>query len=216
MEDSLKLREEIIKTGILLVDKNLVQGTGGNISARTEEGFLITPSGMSYQKLIPEDIVTMDYSGKVLEGSRKPSVECNMHRMIFAVRPDISAIVHTHSTYATSVAAARKALEPITDNQIAVFGGTVPIAEYGPIGSEILARNAVVGLANGFGLLLSNHGALCVGKTLEEALVRCEMLEIFSKIFLISQLAGGGVVLCSESVRTEAEFLKKHYGQIEC
>ncbi len=213
MRDKFKLCEEIIKTGILLLEKGLVQGTGGNISVRTREGFLITPSGMDYKSLTTDDIVSMDFHGNVVQGNRKPSIEKNMHGLILEIRQDINAVVHTHSIYATSVAAARHTLEPITDNQVAVFGGAVKLAEYGPIGSETLARNAAAALGNGAGALLANHGALCVGNTLEEALFRCEMLEIFARIFILSQIAGGGVVLSEEAVRIEAEDLNERYGQ---
>lgn len=206
-------RREIINTGILLSEKGLIQGTGGNISCRTDKGFLITPSGMDYRGLIPEDIVLMDLGGEVIEGNRTPSIERNMHMQIYLSRKDVNAVIHTHSIYATAIAAARQPLYPITDNQIALFCGTVPVADYAPIGTEELAENAVRALAEGSGVLLSNHGALCVGKDLNEALIKCEMLEIFSKIFILAKAAGGGFVLSDEQVRCEAEDLRKRYGQ---
>ena len=204
---------EIIRTGILLLKKKLVQGTGGNISARIQDGFLITPSGMDYTALGAEDIVEMDFNDNVVHGYRKPSIEKDMHRIILAARPDINAVIHTHSIYATSVAAARRTLDPVTDNQVAVFGGEIRVAEYAPIGSNELARNASDALGNGGGVLLANHGALCVGKTMEEAIFRCEMLETFAEIFILSQIAGGGVTLSKEAVRLEAEDLHDRYGQ---
>jgi len=214
MDEDLMLRCEIIKTGIELLKKGLIQGTGGNISAKTKDGFfLITPSGMDYTALSPEDIVTMDLDCNVVNGCRKPSIEKNMHKAILALRPDINAVVHTHSIYATSVAAARKPIPPITDNQVAVFGGTVPVSDYAPIGSEALARNAAAVLGKGYGALLANHGALCVGVDLKEALFRCEMLETFARIFILSQIAGGGITLNEEEIKKEAEDLNRLYGQ---
>jgi len=213
MTADIVLREKIIAAGVLMCGKKLVQGTGGNISARTKSGFLITPSGMDYADLSPEDLVEMDLRGKVLNGARKPSIENRMHLAVFEARADVNAVIHAHSICATAVAAARRTLKPITDNQVAVFGGAVPVAEYAPIGSDALAKNAVLALKNGAAVLLANHGSLCVGHTLDEALLRCEMLETFADIFILAQIAGGAVALTDEEVRSEAEDLKRRYGQ---
>lgn len=209
----IEMRKEIIKTGILLSEKGLIQGTGGNISFRTEKGIFITPSGMDYRALVPEDLVLLDPEGNVIEGERKPSIEKEMHMKVYKSRKDINAVIHTHSVYATALAAARQPLCPITDNQVALFGGTVPVADYAPIGTEELAQNAACSLNEGSAVLLSNHGALCVGKDLGEALTKCEMLEVFSKIYILAKAAGGGIVLSDEQVRCEADDLRKRYGQ---
>ena len=213
MANEADIRKEIIKTGILILEKGLVQGTGGNISRRTEKGILITPSGMDYRTLTCEDIVLLAPDGKVLEGTRVPSIERSLHLRIYRSRADINAVIHTHSVYATAIAAARQPLCPITDNQVAVFGGTVPVADYAPIGTEELAENTSRALAEGAGVLLSNHGALCVGRELSEALMRCEMLEVFSKIYILAKTVGGGAALTDEQVRCETEDLRKRYGQ---
>ena len=213
MVNEADIRKEMIKTGILILERGLVQGTGGNISCRTEKGILITPSGMDYRGLMCEDIVMLDPEGKVLEGSRKPSIEKSLHLRIYRSRTDINAVIHTHSLYATAIAASRQPLFPITDNQVAHIGGTVPVADYAPIGTEELAENVSRAIADGTGVFLSNHGALCAGKDLSEALMRCEMLEVFSKIFILARAAGGGIVLTDEQVRCEAEDLRKRYGQ---
>lgn len=213
MANEADIRKEIIKTGILILEKGLVQGTGGNISRRTEKGILITPSGMDYRTLTCEDIVLLAPDGKVLEGTRVPSIERSLHLRIYRSRADINAVIHTHSVYATAIATARQPLCPITDNQVAVFGGTVPVADYAPIGTEELAENTSRALADGAGVLLSNHGALCVGRELSEALMRCEMLEVFSKIYILAKTVGGGAALTDEQVRCETEDLRKRYGQ---
>lgn len=213
MTNEEKIRDEIINTGVLLLEKGLIQGTGGNISCRTGEGILITPSGMDYRSLLPKDIVMLDMDGNTVSGCRKPSIERSLHLNIYKSKKDTNAVIHTHSVYATAVAAARKPLLPITDNQVAVFGGTVPVADYAPIGTEELARNVSRAIGDGTGVLLANHGALCTGETLSDALMRCQMLEVFSKIFILSGFVGGGSVLSNEQVRCESEDLKKRYGQ---
>ena len=214
MDDAALLREEIVKTGRLLVQKGLVKGTGGNISARTARGFLITPSGMDYDLITADDIVEMDFCGQVLSGKRTPSIENRMHLAVLAARREVNAVVHVHSTFATAFACARRELAVSNDNQSAVFGGPVPVAAYAPIGTQTLAANVVKALGNkGTGVLLANHGSLCVGGSVAEALLRCEMLEEFAKVTLLSEVIGGAVPLTEEQTRSEADDLKTRYGQ---
>ena len=213
MQSDIVLREKILAAGRALVEKGLVQSTGGNISARTDRGFLITPSGIDYHHIVPSDLVEMDLAGNILSGVRKPSVEKEMHRLILESRPEIKAVIHTHSIYAASVASARLPLETLTDNQVAVFGGTVPLAKYGPIGSVQLARNAAEAMGKGCAVLLSNHGSICTGDTIAQALMRCEMLETFARIFILAKMAGGGVPLTEEEISYELSFLEENYGQ---
>lgn len=213
MADEQGIRAEILETGRLLLARGLVKGTGGNISVRTAKGFLITPSGMDYNLMTAEDLVEMDFAGRVLDGCRKPSIENRMHLAILVARRDINSVVHVHSTFAAAFACARRPLPVSNDNQSAVFGGTVPVAAYAPIGTGELAANAVKALGDGCGVLLANHGSLCVGSCASEALFRCEMLEEFAKVSLLAEIAGGAVVLSGEQTRSEAEDLKKRYGQ---
>ena len=213
MDEETKIKEAILKTGRLLLVKGLVRGTGGNISVRSGDGFIITPSGMAYDSMEAEDLVKLDFHGQVISGSRKPSIENRMHLAILAARGDINFVVHVHSTFATAFACARRSLAVSNDNQSAVFGGTVAVAEYAPIGTEELAANAVAALGNGTGVLLANHGSLCVGVSAEEALFRCEMLEEFAKVALLAEIAGGAVPLTDEQARSEAEDLQRRYGQ---
>ena len=213
--DGFNIREKIIRAGLLLLEKGLVKGTGGNISVRTEEGFLITPSGIDYGVLAISDIVELNMDGDVIKGDRVPSVEKELHRMIFEVRKDVNAIVHTHPVYATSVAATRKDMYPITDNQVVLFGGSIKTASYAPIGSKELAKNVLEALGERGASLLSNHGAVCVGATLQEAMFRSEMLEDFAKIFILAKKAGGGVPFTDEEILEIRTEVKERYGQKE-
>ncbi len=209
----LESAQKIIRTGISLLEKGLVLGTGGNVSCRTDEGVIITPSGMDYLALVPEDLVLLGEDGSVLEGKRKPSVEKDLHLNIYRRRKDVDAVIHTHSVWATALAAARKPLIPVTDNHAVFFGGAVPVAEYAPIGSLELAENAVRSLKGGSAVLLANHGAVCVGADLSETLLKSEMLEMFSKIFILSEIVGGALPLTDEQVKDERDDLKERYGQ---
>lgn len=209
----LEIRKDIIETARRMLEKGLVQGTGGNFSVRCEEGFIITPSGMDYATLTPGDLPKLSPGGAVLEGERRPSIEKELHREVYLARRDVCAVVHTHSVYATAAAAMRLPLPVLTDNQAVMFGGPVPVAEYAPIGTPELARGTARALGDGAGVLMANHGALCVGATLREAAQRCEMLEIFAKIFFLTKSCGGGVCLTAEQAGSEAADLAERYGQ---
>lgn len=213
MLSDLILREKIIGVGAVLVEKGLVQSTGGNISVRTERGFVITPTSMEYSSLVPDDMVELSLDGTIIKGSRTPSIERDMHRLIYLSRPDVNSVIHTHSICVTAMAAARCPLPAITDNQVMFFGGKVNVADYAPVGSLQLAQNALAAIGDGNGVILANHGSICTGKTLNEALVRCEMLETFANIFLLSHSAGGGVPLTDEEVKHDIDVVTKLYGQ---
>ena len=210
-ENAAKL--EIIETARAMLAKGLVQGTGGNLSVRCARGMIITPSGMDYDRLTPDDLPVLSLGGELIEGFRKPSVERGLHAEIYRRRPDVNAVIHTHSVYATAAAALRAPVPVLTDNQAVLFGGEVPCAEYAPIGTEKLARSAAQALGSGSGVLLANHGALCTGATLTEAALKCEMLEIFAKIYFLTALRGGGVPLTPEEIKNESEDMSRRYGQ---
>ena len=140
-------------------------------------------------------------------------MERELHAEIYRRRPDVNAVIHTHSVYATAAAALRAPMPALTDNQAVLFGGPVPCAEYAPIGTEKLARSAAQALGCGCGVLLANHGALCACASLAEAALKCEMLEIFAKIYFLTALRGGGVPLTAEEIKNESEDMSRRYGQ---
>lgn len=211
--DENRAKREIIETARAMLANGLVQGTGGNFSVRCARGMIITPSGMDYNVLTPDDLPVLSLGGELLEGFRKPSVEHGLHAEIYRSRPDVYAVIHTHSVYATAAAALRAPMPALTDNQAVLFGGEIPCAEYAPIGTEKLARNAAAALGSGPGVLLANHGALCACTSLAEAALKCEMLEIFAKIYFLTALHGGGVPLTPEEIKNESEDMSRRYGQ---
>ncbi|HKM39045.1 MAG TPA: class II aldolase/adducin family protein [bacterium] len=210
-----KLVAEIIRYGRLLVSRGLVTGTGGNISARVPEqdAFLITPSGIPYYKIQPDDIVMVSLSGRKLAGKRKPSIEQHLHRLIYRARADVKAIMHTHAVFSTTIAATRQDFPPVLDTFVAAFGGGIKTAEYASIGTIALAQNAVKALGLRSGVLLANHGAVCTGEDLAQAFDRAEFLEASAKTYVFSHLIGQPVVLPLEIVEQEAKDLAQRYGQ---
>jgi len=209
------IRQKIIDTALYIQQCGLVRGTSGNISVRLKDTFLITPSGMAYSALTPEDIVELDFAGSVVSGARKPSIEKDLHRLIYKNRNDVAAVVHVHSIYATAIAAARKTLPVVTDNMAAFFGKEIACADYARSGSTELAQNAVKALDCDFGVLLANHGALCVGENIDKALSRCELLEESAKTFILSQFLGGAVCLTEEETQRQFVAVLQNYGQTE-
>jgi L-fuculose-phosphate aldolase len=192
-------------------DSGLVVGTSGNVSARTPDGnVLVTPSGLDYWAMVPEDIVLVDLGGAVIEGSFEPSVEWPMHTGIYRARPETGGIVHTHARYSTTLACLNREIPPF-HYMLAVLSdeGRVPLARYATYGTEELARNAANVLGDSHkACLLSNHGTIAVG----EAYSCIELLEEMAEIYHHATVAGEPVVLTPEQM---AEVVAKihDYGQ---
>ena len=165
----IKQQNQLVETSRRLVDKGINRGTSGNISLRFGQDFLITPSGIEPHLMSAGDICLLDMAGNLLEGA-KPSSEWRMHRDVYLARPDIQAVVHTHSTFATTVACLERAVPPF-HYMIAVTGGnTIPCAPYALFGSQELSDAAVAALGKGYACLLAHHGMLAAGYSLDHAL----------------------------------------------
>lgn len=209
-----RCREEIVHTGILLLDKGLVAGTWGNISVRiTDQVFAITPSGRNYRTLQPEDIILVDSLGSIIEGKLMPSSELPLHLAIYMARPDIAGIVHTHSVFASACAVARRPIPPIIEDLVQIAGGEIAVAPYALPGTPELAKNVVATLADKFAVLLANHGVVACGKTLSEATTAAELVEKAAQIFSWAQMLGGAVSLSEEDVAGMHSYYLEHYRQ---
>lgn len=215
MDKIQETRKAVVQTGLNMLTANLTVGTWGNISARVpgENWIAITPTGMRYDTLEAEDIVVMDLEGEVIAGLRKPSIEVPMHLAIYGAREDINAIVHTHSPYATAMAAARREIPGAIEDLVQVVGGSVRVNEYALPGTEQLAVNAVKGLEGRNAVLLANHGMLGAGKDLDEALKICQVVEKSAQITILAQIMGGVVELSQEDIDGMRNFYLNAYGQ---
>jgi L-fuculose-phosphate aldolase len=180
----------------------LARGTAGNISARIDGGLLISPSAMPYAALGAADIVRIDFAGHVLESAvppARPSSEWRMHAGILRSRPDISAIVHTHSPFATALACLRRPI-PAFHYMVAVAGGSdIPCAPYACFGTAELASHAAAALADRDACLLANHGVVAVGRDVDAALALALEVEGLAEQYTRALQAGEPVLL------TEAE-----------
>lgn len=219
MEQTQVTRQKVIACGQELISKGLVAGTWGNISARVAETDLIviTPSGKAYPSLSARDAVVVNSSGTVIEGHFRPSSELPLHLEVYAARPDVKAIVHTHSVFASACAVAHKEIPPIIEDLVQVIGGAVAVAAYALPGTAELAKNTVKALQNRNGVLLANHGVLGCGRSLQEALTACELVEKAARIYIYSMSIGGPRILSDSDVAIMHKFYLEHYRrQEEC
>lgn len=186
LEQYRPIAEQVVQTAREMIEKGLAYGVAGNVSARLPEnrGLLITPSGKNYSRLTPEELCFVDWNGRVLEGGLRPSSELAIHAAAYQARPDCRGVVHTHSTFACSLAVTRMAIPVFIDELMYVTGGPVKVAEYGFPGSPELARNLITALENVQAALMANHGVIGLGDDLAEALHVCEVVEKISEVYI--------------------------------
>ncbi len=186
----------------------------GNVSARTEAGFLITPSGLPYAQTTPADLIELSLDGAVLSGARKPSSEWPFHAAIYRARPEAQAIVHTHSPRATALSCTRRGI-PAFHYMIALCGGAdIRCADYATFGTPELAENAVRALAGRKAVLLANHGVIALGASLAGAHQIVAEVENLAGQYLDILAAGLDPVILDEAemARVSAKFAG--YGKV--
>ncbi len=194
------LKKLIIKYGAKLGEKNMSPATSGNISARFGENILITASGTCLADLCDEDIVLIDQNSNVLNGSKKPSSEKNLHKAIYEIRPDINAIIHCHSPYASAFAVSHIPLsKPIISENVFYFG-EIPVAEYALPGSDKLVENTAKYFAKHDAVLLANHGIVIGAGDLKNAYYLMETAETYAQIYINSVILGGAKELSPKDI----------------
>ena len=200
-----------------LVETGLNKGTSGNCSVRLGDGFLVTPSGMSVEDMTPASMVQMQFDGsfelQVESNAKKPSSEWRFHRDILASRPEINAVVHTHSMFATTLACLHKDIPPF-HYMIAIAGGdTIRCAPYALFGSQALSDNALSALQDRKACLLANHGMIALGRDLEDTLaVTVEVENLCEQYWRILQ-SNPNPPLLSEAEMREVFQQFKGYGK---
>lgn len=205
-------RDEIARTGRRLEREGLLSGTAGNLSARVApERFAVTPTAIPYPQVQAADVVVADLAGRIVDGERRPSSELPFHVSVYRARPDVGAIVHTHSPYATTLAVMRRPI-PALHYAIASFAVTeIPVVGYETYGTEALAeRLAAVAGTGANGALLANHGAVAFGPSLEAAATHAALLEFLAATYYRTLVAGGPVVLPEDEIARVAERYKTH------
>jgi len=205
-------RSDLVAAYRNMIDAGLGTGSSGNLSVRTGQGMLITPTGVPPVALEAFDVVDMSLAGRVAQGQLLPSSEWHMHAAIYLARPDINAVVHCHSRYATILACAHRPI-PAIHYMIAVTAADeVPVAPYATFGTEALAQSTVGTLGQGRACLLANHGQIAAGVSLDQALKVALEIEELAAIYWGSLAIGGGEVLSQEAMM-EVRTAFAGYGQ---
>ena len=208
-------RKIVIKTALKAQNSGLVPLTFGNFSIRDQKtGYVcITPSGIDYQDLQPQDIVVIDIEGKIIEGAKRPSVETPMHCHIYKKRPDVFGICHTHSTFATAWASCEESMPVIVAELAALIGGRVETAPYRPIGSIALAEVTAKVLADKAAVLMSNHGLVAVGPDLASAFCNAVIVEESAKVTFYAKNLGKIKVISEAECEAIKKWASEKYGQ---
>jgi len=205
-----------VEAGLRLVKEGLVARSWGNISVRVDEkNMLITPSGRTYESLKPEEIVLMNYKTLAYDGKIKPSSEYHLHTMIYKQRKEINAVIHTHQMNATTVATARREVPPILDDMVQIIGPSIRVSKYTLAGTRKFAKNAIKALRGRQAALLANHGAVCIGRNIEEAFAVSEVLEKACKAFIEAEFLGGAKTISKFSATIMHQVYLKKYSRQE-
>ncbi|MFJ4976754.1 class II aldolase/adducin family protein [Streptomyces coeruleorubidus] len=204
--------EELVTTARRTVSDGLVVGTSGNVSVRVGDTVLVTPSGVPYDRLKPDDVTGVDLDGRQVLGALVPTSELPMHLAVYRTT-DAGAVVHTHSVHATAVSTLVSEL-PLIHYMAAALGGPVRVAPYATYGTDELAENMLRALADRSGCLLQNHGTITHGTTLDQAYDRTAQLEWMCRLWLTAaSVPGLSPSLLSGEQLAEAQDQLRGYGQ---
>jgi L-fuculose-phosphate aldolase len=207
-----RLRKLVAATALAMSRSGLSPGRSGNVSARFDGGMLITPTGLAYKDIGPKDIVFVAGDGSVPDKRREPSSEWAFHLAAYRARPDMGAVVHTHSLHAVVLACAGRSI-PAFHYMVAVSGGIdIPVIPYATFGSARLAENVGRGLADRRACLLAHHGAVALGATLADALELAQEVEVLAEQYTKVLAIGPPAVISEPEMRIVLERFKS-YGQ---
>jgi L-ribulose-5-phosphate 4-epimerase len=173
---------------------------------------VIKPSGYSYDEMTPADMVVVDMDGQVVEGHLKASVDTATHLYVYAHRPDVFGIGHTHSTYATSFAALGRSI-PACLTASAMLGGEIPCGGYGAIGGEQIGAEIIRAIGSARAVLLQNHGVFTIGDSPAQAAKMAVEVEEIAKITHLAMLKGEPLLLSQEQLAETGDLYQNIYGQ---
>ena len=210
-------KREVIDAGIRMLSEGITIGTWGNVTVRDPEtGYVyLSPSGMPYKTLVEDDIVVVRLDGSRVEGTRKSTIETEMHLAIYRARPECNAVIHTHPIYSTAFSAMGEDIPLLLDEAAQVLGDVVRTTAYALPGSQELADECVKALGEkSMACLLRSHGAVCLGKDLEQAFGNSTVLEATARVYSIIRSMGGQFdPISPENIAFMQNFVKNSYGQ---
>ena len=201
----------VLETSLRMLEKGLVVGKSGNVSLRLplengRELLAITPTSRDYNLFTVDDIQVIDFETEPVEGDLPPSSETMLHIGIYQARKNINAVIHTHSVFASVISVAGMDIPPILDDQITFIGGEIKLARQALPGSQELVDGAVAAFEERNAVLLPNHGAIGVGRTIHEAFTICELLEKTAKIYFCALALGKVTPLPAEAIEVGKAF----------
>ena len=208
-----QLRADIALQGRELLARGLATGTNGNISVRDPASGVvaITPSGVPYDELADLDVCLVNMDGSTVEGRWKPSSELAMHLGVYTARPELHAVVHTHSIYATTLSCLRLDL-PALHYLVGFAGNSVSCADYATFGTQELADNAVEAMGADNAVLLANHGLLAAGRDLSSAMRVAEEVEFVARLYVHARSIGTPAILDEDEMNVIRHRFE-HYGK---
>ncbi len=199
-------RKAIVTFGNKMLNAGLTTGSGGNLSLFNREKNLIaiTPSGIEYPDLSPSDILVVEPDGNVVDGAHTPSSEVGFHLALYQKRSGVCAVVHTHSTYATTFACLNREI-PAVHYLVGFSGNKVPLAPYATFGTQALADAVTAAIKDYNAVLLANHGLVAVGTTLARAFNTAEEIELVARLCYQAETIGTPVILSDEEMNRVIE-----------
>ncbi len=216
--DMPELRQELLDTCFYMRDRlGWFVSTWGNVSVRVSDGLLLTPTRLELDEMTQDDLVVVDLKGNRVRGARVPTSELEMHRQLMLERPDIGALIHTHQTYASLFACLRRPIPVITDDLAEVVGGQVNCSEYVQAGRHpelAAAVRSAIG-PDAMAVMIANHGVICGGRNLAEAIVCCQFVEKAAKILAHAEPMDGIAPIPEEIWRAERHRYLTSYGKAE-
>ena len=208
------LRNEVWQCNLDLPKQGLVKTTSGNVSGRDPETGLVVikPSGYSYEKMTPDDMVVMSLDGKVIEGHLKPSVDATTHLYVYAHRPDVMGMVHTHSPYASIFAVLGEPI-PACLTASALLGGEIPLGDYVPIGGEAIGEEMLKKIGHAKAIIMQNHGVFTIGHSASDATHMAIEVEEIAKIVHFAMCRGKPVLLPEQAIAHTGNLYENVRGQ---
>ncbi|HYC60526.1 MAG TPA: class II aldolase/adducin family protein [Thermoanaerobaculia bacterium] len=195
-------RAEVHTAARRMWEAGLVTGSSGNVSRRVDAAHVaITPTSVPYHELTADEIVIVELeSGGAVASIREPSYELPMHLAIYRSRPDVGAIVHTHAPFVTTLSVLRRSLPPLLDEMVVSLGGQIEVADYAFTGTDAVGINVLRALGDRAGVLLANHGNVCIGRDLAHALHAAIAMEAGARVYVQALQLGVPVALPEDSV----------------
>ena len=211
-------KKEVLETAQRMAEKGFTVGSSGNVSLRIKESggrelVAITPSGRYYDSMKADDIVIVDFEGQRVEGELAPSIETMLHIGIYKARKKVNAVIHTHPVFGSVIAVTGMEIPPILDDQVTQIGGEIKVAQYALSGSPEMVKNVIAALGPRNAVLMANHGALGVGRNMQEAFTICELLEKTAGIYISALGLGKVNLLPADMAEVGKAFFTATYGE---